>query len=184
MWMVTVSIWSKQLESRTPCPSYGENLESGIMETTVSMWQLTYSTHTCSHTWKGTPLLKCSFYHLAFVIIIFTSMIEFFPVCHAHGNSLHQDCCIVCGHERYVLAFRWGDTASVHASSWSPAPTAAVKFLLLLRGLDSNCASVYLCAGMCSSTCACWKRLAFNCLIHHNKLDCCFMYKKQPQKTK
>lgn len=30
--------------------SYGENLESGIMETAVSMWQLTYSTHTCSHT--------------------------------------------------------------------------------------------------------------------------------------
>lgn len=45
----------------------------------------------------------------------------------------------------YVLAFRWGDTASVHASSWSPAPTAAVKFPLLLRGLRSHCACVSMC---------------------------------------
>ena len=44
----------------------------------------------------------------------------------------------------YVLAFRLGDTALVHASSWSPAPTVAVKFPLLLRGLHSNCAGVCL----------------------------------------
>lgn len=82
-------------EQATLCPSYGENLESA--NNGDHCQHVAISMHTRSHTWKGTPVLKCSFYHLAFVIIIFTSVILFFPVCHAHGgNSLNRDRCIVC----------------------------------------------------------------------------------------
>lgn len=82
-------------EQASLCPSYGENLQSANNGA--------HSQHVAAsrHTWKGLLVLKRSFYHSAFVIIIFTPVFLFFSACRAHGgNSLNQDAFIVCGHVR------------------------------------------------------------------------------------
>lgn len=149
--MVTVPIWSKLLENRPPRVLHVEKTWSLlIMETTVDMWQLAY-THMHTHL-KGGLVLKCSFYHFGLCNYYFLPQwsCSFLSAVHMVEIPLIRTNVLCADLSICVLAFRWWDAASAHASSWPPAPTTTVKFPLLLRGLRSHCASVCLCAWKCA----------------------------------
>ncbi len=146
-------------EQATLCLSYGENLESANKG--GHSQHVANSIHTPAHVLEKACLFWSSFYHSAFIIIIFTLMIVFFPVCHAHGgNSLNQKRCIV-----YVVMCEWvgfllrGRSLSPcvildsrsHDRCENPVPVERITFTLRV------------CVCLCANVCAYVHVLSFLC---------------------